>query len=101
MSGEDDVIEFCVDRANQCPVVQHCNKLIVIGKDFVQQVFGPKESTPSRPCRRANNDSIGEHGRPALTNHQTTEDRWANSEWTRVYKMDEATRNMALNKCMW
>ena len=101
VSGGDDVVEFCVDRANPRLVVQHCNKLIVIGQDFMQQVLGPRESRPSRPCRRANNNSIGECGGPALTNHQTTEDRWADSEWTRVCKMDETTRNMALNKCMW
>ena len=101
VSGGDDVVEFCVDRSNPRPVVQHCDKLIVIGQDFMQQVLGPRESRPSRPRRRANNDSLRENDRPALTNHQTTEDRWADSEWTRVCKMDETTRNMALNKCMW
>ena len=75
--------------------------LILVGKDFMQLVHGPRESRPSHPRRVAYNVSLGECGRPALTNHQTTEDRWADLEWTRVYKMDEHTKNMALNKCMW
>ena len=74
---------------------------IAVGKDFMQQVHGPRESRPSRPHRVTNNVSLGEHGGPALTNHQTTEDRWDDLEWTRVHKMDAATKNMALNKCMW
>ena len=67
----------------------------------MQQVHGPRESRPSHPRRVANNASLSECGGPALTNHQTTGDRWADLEWTRVYKMDEHTKNMALNKCMW
>ena len=101
VSGGDDVVEFRVDRSNPRPVVQHCDKLIVIGQDFMQQVLGPRESRPSRPHCRANNNSLGECGGPALTNHQTTEDRWVDLEWARVHKIDETARNMALNKCMW
>ena len=86
----------------QCLIQSAELNLIVVGKDFMQQqVHGTRELRPSHPHKIANVVSLGECGRPALTNHQTTEDRWADLEWTRVYKMDAATKNMALNKCMW
>jgi len=52
------------------------------------------------PTTDMNNDG-GARFFCVITQWQVFLPNGADSEWTRVYKMDETTRNMALNKCMW